>query len=118
MAEYTTAALVKKRIENIDTSLTDGDIDAFIEDAEQILNAIMGASFLTGGTPGGFDTTKHGILRAGANAWAAMTAIGFNPAGFTTLSEANSIVELLAFQWEFCVEQLGNKSIVEFLESL
>ncbi len=118
MAQYTTAALVKKRIENIDTSLADADIEAFIEDAEQILNAIMGASFLTGDTPGGFSATKHGILRAAANAWAAMSAIGFNPAGFTTLSEANFISEVLAFQWDFCVSQLRDKSVVEFLESL
>lgn len=118
MAQYTTATLVKKRIENIDTSLTDGDIDAFIEDAEQILNAIMGANFLTGGTPGGFSATKHGILRAAANAWAAIAAIGFNPVGFSSLAEAQVIMEILVFQWEFCVDQLRDKSVVSFLESL
>ena len=118
MAQYTTAALVKKRIENIDASLTDADIEAFIEEAEQILNAIMGASFLTGDTPGGFSATKHGILRAASNAWAAMVAIGFNPAGFTNITEAFGIRDSLWDQWEYLVRILIDKSVVEYMESL
>jgi len=118
MAEYTTVVLVKKRVENIDASLVDADIGAHIEEAEQILNAIMGASFLTGDTPGGFDVTKHGILRAACNAYAAMVAIDFNPAGFTSLAEAVSIRGSLWDQWQDLLERLKDKSIVAYLESL
>lgn len=115
-ATYTTAALVKKRIENIDASLADGDIEAHINEAEQILNAVMGTDFL--GTDHTFDVSKHGILRAAANAYAAYTAVLFNPAGFTNTSEAFGIADGLWQQWEFLVGLLSNRSIVEELESL
>lgn len=113
MATYTTATLVRLRAENIDATLTDANIEDYIEDAEQILNAIMGVSFLAS-----FDATKHGILRAAANAWATMCAVTYNPAGFTTLNEAQTIVETLAYQWEFCTTALENKTLVAYLESL
>ena len=39
---YTTAALVRKRIEDIDASLIDADIDQYIYEAEGIINAHSG----------------------------------------------------------------------------
>jgi len=113
MATYTTATLVRNRIENLDASITDTMIDGYIEEAEQILNAIMGVSFIAT-----FNATKHGLLRAGCNAWAAMCAVTFNPAGFTNLAEANAMLEVLAYQWEQVIAYVRDKSVVEYLESL
>jgi hypothetical protein len=113
LATYTTATLVRNRIENLDGSITDTMIEGYIEEAEQILNGIMGASFLST-----FNATKHGILRAGCNAWAGMCAMTFNPAGFSSLAEANAMLEVLAYQWEQVIAYVRDKSVVEYLESL
>lgn len=113
MATYTTAALVRKRAENLDATLTDADINAYIETAEAMLNALMGISFVST-----FTLAKHGVLRAAAEAWATMGAIAYNPAGFTSLSEVTTIQELLAFQWEESLKLLNNKSVIAYMESL
>lgn len=113
MATYTTAALVRKRAENLDASLLDADINAYIETAEAMLNALMGVSFIST-----FALAKHGILRAAAEAWATTCAISYNPAGFTTLGEATAIQEVCAYQWEKAVELLEKKSVIAYMESL
>ena len=113
MATYTTAALVRKRAENLDSSLTDGDIEDYIEEAEQILNTIMGASFLSS-----FDAAKHGIVRSGCNAWACSCAIIYNPDGFTDIREVNTILDVLNRQWSEVNRILANRQYVGYLESL
>lgn len=119
MAEYTTAALAKKHVKNFDTSLADTDIDAFIEEAEQILNVTMGASFLVADSnPGGFSAVKHGILRAASNAWAGYNMVVFEPAGFTNITEAFGIRDAFWREWEYLVQILLDKSVVEYMESL
>lgn len=113
MATYTTAALVRKRAENLDATLTDANIEAYIDTAEGMLNSIVGASFVAT-----FVVAKHGVLRMASEAYATACAIGFNPAGFTSLSEASAIQELLAFQWEESLKLLRDKSVIAYMESL
>lgn len=114
MATYTTATLVKARVENIDSGLVDATVEDFIEAAESILDGLMGTSFVST-----FDATKHGILREGATVYAAMSAIAFQPAGFSDLQEAATILDVLAFQWNFLTEQLRtNRDLVIYLDGL
>ena len=113
VATYTTAALVRKTVENIDTSLLDADIDAFIEESEGILNCIMERSFIST-----FDATKHGILRAAANKWAAICCVVFNPSAFESASEWFQIVDVFWDQWNSLVERLEDNTLVRYLESL
>jgi len=113
MATYTTAALVRKTVENIDASLLDADIDAFIEEAESIVDCVMGMSFITS-----FDATKHGILRAAANKWAAICCTAFNPSDFESIGEWSEMVNLLWDQWGMALDYLTLDAIVRYLESL
>lgn len=113
MATYTTAALVRKRAENLDATLTDPNIEGYIDTVESILNSIMGVSFVAT-----FTLSKHGILRAAAEAWATSCAIAFNPVGFTSLQEAESILSVLDTQWDKSVALLRDKSIISYMESL
>jgi len=113
MATYTTAALVRKRAENLDATLTDANIEAYIDTAEGMINSIIGMSFVAT-----FTVAKHGTLRAAAEAWATTCAIAFNPAGFTTLGEASAIQEVCAFQWEESLKLLRDKSVIAYMESL
>ena len=110
---YTTATIVRKVVENIDASLVDADIDVFIYEAESIIDATIGRSFISS-----FDSSKHYILRAAANKWAALSCVVFNPNAFTTLNEAQTIIETLNTQWEICIEQLQNKTTIAYIESL
>ena len=113
MATYTTAALVRKRAENLDASLTDANIEAYIDTAEGMLNAIIGVSFIAT-----FTVAKHGVLRAAAEAWATQCSIAFNPAGFTSLQEAETVLSMLGVQWEQALLLLNNKSVIAYMESL
>lgn len=113
MATYTTATLVRRQVENIDSSLVDDDIDEFIEEAEGIIDAILGRSFVST-----FDATKHKILRAAANKWAALCGLGFNPAGFTSSQESDEIADILWDQLQFILSVLERDSSVRYLESL
>jgi len=113
MATYTTAALVRLRAENLDATLTDANIGAYIDTAESTLNAVMGISLVST-----FTLAKHGILRMGAEAYATRCAILFNPAGFTSLQEAAAIIEVLSSEWEKVLSLLNDKGIVSYLESL
>jgi len=114
MATYTTAALVKARVENIDSGLTDATVEDFIEAAESIVDGLMGTSFIAT-----FDATKHGILREAATVYGAMAAMAFQPAGFSDLQEATLILDVLAFQWSFITTELrGNRDLTIYLEGL
>ena len=107
MATYTTAALVRKYAENLDASLADADINAFIEEGEQYLNVVMGESFLTT-----FSATSHGILRSACNAYAASLAVLNNPSGFTSLQEADVIVAHFESQFNSIVQLLSDAKYV------
>ena len=113
MATYAAYTDIQNRIENLDASLTQAILEDYIEEAEQILKAVMGADFLSG-----YDAAKHGILHSATIAWAAMHAITFNPAGFTDISEANLMLDVLSFQWEQTITVLRDKSVVEYLLTL
>ena len=97
----------------MDTSLTDNDIDEFIEEAEGIIDAVLGRSFVST-----FDAAKHKILRAGANKWAALCSLGFNPSGFTSSQEAGQIADILWDEFQFILEILERDPVVRYLESL
>lgn len=113
MATYTTADLVRKQTSAIDAALTNDDIDEFIEEAEGILDAVMGRSFVAT-----FDATKHKILRAGANKWAALCCPVYNPDAAGTYADASFTADVLWDQWQSILETLKLESTVRYLESL
>ena len=113
MATYTTAALVRKTVKNIDATLLDADLNAYIEEAESILDCIMGGSFIAT-----FNATKHGILRSAANKWAAICCIIFNPSGTESIGEWSAMVDVLWDQWGTLLDYLTLDTVVRYLEGL
>ena len=113
MATYATAALVRRQVKSLDASLTDDDIDKLIEEAEGLIDAVLGRSFIST-----FDATKHKILRAGANKWAALCSLSFNPTGFTSSQEAGQIADILWDEFQFILEVLERDPVVRYLEGL
>ena len=111
---YTTAALVKKRVKNIDTaSLGDPDIEQYIYEAEGAIDGAMKKSLKSV-----FNATKHSLIRSCATDLAAYYCISFNPGTFTTLTEAELIMNMLWNSAERTLAQLSDNRIVQYLEAL
>lgn len=112
-ATYTLAALVRKRIENVDVSLNDADIDSYINQAEGILDATAGRSFIST-----FDAGKHQVFREGATLYAAIQAVVFNMEGFTSTQEAVSMIDIMWDEFRFILALLRDKKVIEYIEGL
>jgi hypothetical protein len=76
---YTTAALVRTRIEDIDATLVDADIDQYIYEAEVIIDCIMKHSLKQT-----FNAEKHAIVRGLATDMAALTCLTYNQDAFSS----------------------------------
>lgn len=88
---YTTAALVKKRVKNISSELSDADIEQFIYEAEGIIDDTMGFSLISS-----FDAAEHTTIRSCATALAALSTIANDPGTtFLSLDDAELTIKLL-----------------------
>lgn len=111
---YTTAALVKKRVQDLDVSLTDGDLEENINNAEGQIDAVMRDSLIST-----FDATKHQILRGCATDIAAYYSIIYDPGGsFLTLADAELTANLLWNSSKRSLEILSDPRTVQYLKSL
>ena len=112
MTTYTTAALVKKRVETIDASLTDADIEQYILEAETIIDCIMKTSLVPT-----FNSIDHAILRSCATDIAAKACIHYNPGAFPSLETAEMTANLLQDNIQFAFFLLNDPRMVEYLKS-
>jgi hypothetical protein len=110
---YTTATLVKKRIEDIDASLLDADIEQYIQEAENIIDVVMTESLIDI-----FDATKHSVIRSVATDLAALSCIRYNPGAFSSLEVAEMTANMLLDNIQFQFYLLSNSRTVEYLKSL
>jgi len=110
---YTTAALVRKRIEDIDVTLVDADIDQYIYEAESIIDCIMKKSFVAT-----FDSTKHGILMSMATDIAALACLQYNPAQFPSPHIAEMTATILQDSIRLSYYMLNDPKIVDYLAGL
>lgn len=111
---YTTAAIVKKRTNNVAAGMADADIEECINQAEGIINAVMCDSFLTT-----FVATKHMIIRQCCTDLAAGLVLINDPGKtYLTLSDAEMTAQLLWSSAERSLTILSEKKTVEYLKSL
>ncbi len=110
---YTTPQLVRRRIEEIDASLLDEDIEQYIYEAEGIIDAVMKDSFKTD-----FDATKHAIIRSCATNIAAYHCISYNPSVHPSLTDAELIANMLWNAADEAKTILSNPRTVAYLKSL
>ncbi len=110
---YSTATLVRKRIEDIDASLIDADIDQFIYEAEVIINCIMKWSFIST-----FDATTHAILRSMATDMAALTCLTYTPENFPSPHLSEMTANLLSDSIRLSYYLLNDPKTVDYLRSL
>ena len=112
MTTYTTAALVKKRVEDIDATLTDADIEQFILEAEAVIDCIMKTSLIAT-----FNSIDHALLRSCATDIAAASCIHYNPAAFPSLETAEMTANLLQDNIQLTFYLLNDTRTVEYLKS-
>ena len=110
---YSSADLVKKRFEHIDSSLLDSDIEQYILEAEGTIDSTMKYSFL-----GSFDSDKHAVLRSCASSIAAYFCLRYNPSECPSLEAAEMTANLLWGDVEFLLGLLGDQRGVAYLKSL
>jgi len=112
MATYTTAALVKKRVEFIDASLSDADIEQYILEAETTIDCIMKYSLIST-----FSSIDHAIVRSVATDLSALSCIRFNPGGFPSLETAEMTANMLQENVQLHFYMLNDPRTVEYLKS-
>ena len=113
MATYTTAAIVRKAVEDVDTDLADADIEEYINQAEGLIDGIMEASLVSS-----FDADKHKILRMCATSLAAYRCIAYQPGNYASVSRAALAADMHLRLAEAILKALKNKRLVNYLEGL
>lgn len=115
---YTTAAIVKKRLKYISSSLGDTDIEENIIQAESIIDSFMKQTARGASTDFTFDSDKHGIIRDCATNYAAYLCIIYDPAQFPFLETAEFDINVLWNSVSNFLTQLSDPRFVSYLKSL
>lgn len=110
MTTYTTAALVRTRIEDIDATLVDADIDQYILEAEVIIDCILRTSLKPI-----FDAEKHAIVRSLATDMAALQCLTYNPAEMPSPHIAEMTANLLTDSIRLSYYLLNDPATAKFL---
>lgn len=110
MTTYTTATLVRTRIEDIDATLVDADIDQYILEAEVIIDCIMKHSLKQT-----FDAEKHAIVRSLATDMAALSCLTYNPAEYPSPHIAEMTANLLTDSIRLSYYLLNDPATARFL---
>ena len=113
MVTYTTVDNVKNEIQNYDTSCTDGIITVFIENAEGLMNSVMGEDLT-----GVFDSSKtsHLLLRLCATKLALIDLIKWDLQNQFGSSVGSIQLDLARETVERCLTLLSDKRVVKFIK--
>ncbi len=118
---YTTAAIVKARFEDFDTSMSDSKIQDIIIDQESVIDAVMMMKARGTKPAFTFSAAKHGLIRDTATALAAFWVLTAQPTG-----ESGNITSARAslmgdFFWAISrrnLKLLGDTRISSYLKGL
>lgn len=118
---YTTAAKVKSRFEDYDTSLADSAIEEFILTAESVIDCVMRQTARGSSTDFTFDADKHGIIEETASCLAAFACLTSQPTGETDLISSARAGLMGSFLWATFrrnLRMLGDERIQKYLKGL
>ena len=110
---YTTPALVRKRIKDVDSGISDWDIFHYISEAEGVIDATMNDSFKSI-----FDPLKHGVIRTCATNLAAYNCLQYNPSQSLGLEATQLISNSLWKLKEYGLSLLSDSRVVTYLKGL
>ena len=121
MVTYTSAAKVKSRFEDFDTSLSDSQIEEFINTAESLIDSIILKTARGEDADFEFDSEKHGLIEETASVLAAFSCLTFNPTGQTatiTAARASLIGDFLWATARRNLKLLGDSRTVKYLSEV
>lgn len=104
---YTTATKVKNRLENYDTDASDSMIETYITHAEGYINAL---------TRHKFESDVPELVESIATDIAAIYLLTYNPAGFSSSSEAALLADLLWASAERSLRLLSDDRVISHLK--
>lgn len=107
---YTTATIVRKRIEDIDTTLVDADIDQYINEAETIIDCIMKHSLKQT-----FNAETHAIVRGLATDMAALSCLQYNQDAFSSPHLSEMTANLLSDSIRLSYYLLNDPKTADYL---
>jgi hypothetical protein len=107
---YTTATIVRKRIEDIDTTLVDADIDQYINEAETIIDCIMKYSLKQT-----FNAETHAIVRGLATDMAALSCLQYNQDAFSSPHLSEMTANLLSDSIRLSYYLLNDPKTADYL---
>lgn len=108
---YTTPSIVKESLKVVE--LHDDIITGFIEQAESIVEAILGSQF----GRAGFSAPKWGILRRLATNLACIQCLAYDTTAYATTSMAALTADIFWAMIEQDIKFLSDKRIVEYLKA-
>ena len=113
MVTYTTAALVKAEIQNYDTSISDDTINVFIENAEGLIDCVMGESFKSI-----YDSTKfaHRLIRLATTKLALIDLIKWDIVNQFGTSTAGMQLDVARGQSDRALALLSDPKVVKFIK--
>jgi hypothetical protein len=114
---YTTAALVKKRVKYISSSLLDADIEENILQVESFIDSIMRATARGTSPDFSFNSARHGLIRVCATDHAAYLCIIYDPSEFPSLDDVEVVASLLWNSVAMALSLLADPRIVDQLKS-
>lgn len=121
MVTYTTAAKVKSRIEDYDTTVTDNEINEYILCAEGIIDGVMRATARGTNADFTFDASKHGLIEEAASCMAAFSVLTRQPTGQSgniSSARAGLMGDFLWSNSRRALKLLSDSRVVEFLKGL
>ena len=110
MPNYSTAALVKSRLKKYNTTISDSEINDYINHAEGIINLVMKRKFTAS-----FDSTKHILIQSLATDLAAFRLLTYDPSSFSSITEVSVIADLIFSMIELQIELIKDERMIQAL---
>ena len=102
-----------------DTVLTGDNYTTLINQAEAVINNMVqqqGVDLVTSYASLGTNVKK--ILEDAASSWAAMSVIAYNMDDYTSMTEAQTMLDVCTFKWNECMALLKNKTSTDYLRGV
>jgi hypothetical protein len=95
------------------TANAEAYINQFMTEAESMINDAT--RFNWSDAYAGLNADTKGILKAAASAMAAMLVIQYDMGGYTSLAEAQTMLNVLSWQYNQAIEQLKDAKVRDFV---
>lgn len=112
----TAAECASKAGENVDsTGWVEANINQWCAEAESFINCVCRYNFSD--TYASLNADVKKILTEAASNLTAIYGIKYNMAGFTTIGEAENMINILWARFQQCMEVLKDQNVVKFMNS-